>query len=377
MPSNIVLKTTKYYSEFLRYAEMSKWQHINCNLGTVPYVDTPYDDDLIKNVYLYDVCERKYAGFSQIVLDLFYDLKDHPYKDKMTFDRSIINSSFDGVRHKWDLREWLYVFFVHRLTGSGINYSQSPSGYYNSILPSFCQANNMEDMIEIVKARTSPMFTSIGYQIAPFPKPVAPYKTGGVYFMCEILPKIIHDFLLPQLTILKVSFRYLMNILAFANKHFNCRVFWFQYAAVLADIADFFPEFVDRNTPFFYGKNAIECLNYMAERPSGVSQDEYLDIIMKKLADDVDGYQYNVEDIACDAIRWVENYINTKAHYSHLDLDKVWSSHDIIDHPYGRQKPMLHLGLVDTFNGKPHPSDDKILKDANVSIEEYKRIVKL
>ena len=34
---------------------------------------------------------------------------------------------------------------------------------------------------------------------------------------------------------------------------------------------------------------------------------------------------------------------------------------------------MLDLGLVETFNGiKNHPSDDAILKEANMSVEDYK-----
>jgi hypothetical protein len=38
---------------------------------------------------------------------------------------------------------------------------------------------------------------------------------------------------------------------------------------------------------------------------------------------------------------------------------------------------MLDLGIVKTFNGmKAHPSDDKIIKEAGLTIEEYKKMVK-
>jgi hypothetical protein len=61
------------------------------------------------------------------------------------------------------------------------------------------------------------------------------------------------------------------------------------------------------------------------------------------------------------------------AHYSHVDMDTVFSSSKIKDHPFGRQKAMLELGLVDTFNNrKHHPSDDTVLKEVSMSIEEYK-----
>ena len=37
---------------------------------------------------------------------------------------------------------------------------------------------------------------------------------------------------------------------------------------------------------------------------------------------------------------------------------------------------MLELGLVETFRGmSAHPSDDKILKEAGVTVDEYKQMV--
>jgi len=107
-----MLVNDKYYSEFLRYAEMAKWQQANSNLGTILHKDTPYDDDLIKNIHLYDVVERKYAGFGQILLDMRYDKESHPYKNKLTPMRTNIIETFEG--NTWGLLEWSYIFFVHR-----------------------------------------------------------------------------------------------------------------------------------------------------------------------------------------------------------------------------------------------------------------------
>lgn len=76
-------------------------------------------------------------------------------------------------------------------------------------------------------------------------------------------------------------------------------------------------------------------------------------------------------------IRWIEGYIRPGADYDHLDLDSVWGSCSIQDHPFGRQKAMLELGLVKTFNGiKNHPSDDTIIKSAGLSVEQYKTLCK-
>src|ERR1035437_5428641 len=67
---NIV--TTQYYDEYLRYFEMAKKQQASCNLGITPYLESNLNDDLMHNVELYDVVERKYAGFSALVNDIYY-----------------------------------------------------------------------------------------------------------------------------------------------------------------------------------------------------------------------------------------------------------------------------------------------------------------
>lgn len=364
-----MLKMTKYYDEFLRYYEMAKWQHENCNLGTKNYKDSPFNDNLMKNVYLYDVIERKYAGFNQLLLDVILPFDKHPYKHKMDKNRKTLIDSID--RSFWNLEEYLYICFVHRLTGSGINYAQSPSGYYNSILKHYQGCDSIQNMVNVYKNFKGPKFTSMGYQIAPFPKPKEGYSKGGDYFICHMLPKLVVDFC-KHLKKGKKSFRQLMSWLEKYNQDLGIRVFRFQYAATLADIADLFPEYVDVESHFFYGKNAAECLNYLAVKDFKSKGTEFLDLITERISEDTGMLAYNAEDVACDFIRWVENYINPKMDYSHLDLDKIWSSHKIYDHPFGRQKPMLELGLVKTFNGKSHPSDDKIIKEQGLTINQYK-----
>ncbi len=60
----------------------------------------------------------------------------------------------------------------------------------------------------------------------------------------------------------------------------------------------------------------------------------------------------------------------TPTDYKHINMDTLWNSSTIIDHPFGRQKAMLDLGLVETFYGmKHHPSDDKIIAEAGVTVE--------
>lgn len=369
------METTPYYDEFLRYSEMAKWQHKNCNLGKIPHFESSFDDDLMKKVHLYDVVERKYAGFTQLLLDMFHDARSHPYKRKLTDRRSNIIKSFDGVRDRWGLEEWLFIFFVHRLTGSGINYAKVPSGYHNSPLLHFNECKNIKEMIKTFKSIQGPKYTSVGYQIAPFPKPPVGYSRGGDYFICEKLPQLIKQVAKLLEKGGKKEFRAIFEWLEKYNRTEGFKVYHFQYGAAIADIADFFPEFVDLDSHYFYGKNALECMSYLIVRKPGKNKVAVFDELVEDLVLKTKIKPYNLEDVMCDFIRWVENYVDTRHDYGHVCLDTTWSSHRIHDHPFGRQKYMLEMGLVDTFNGRSHPSDDFILKASGISVDEYSRRV--
>jgi len=384
----VKIQTTKYYDEFLRYHEMAKKQQELCNLGLTPHHESGVDDPLMEHVHLYDVVERKYAGFSQIINDVFYGYsKQHPYwfqieADKASPQRMEITRSWSGKRRDFTVAAWLYVFIVHRVTGSGINYARKPSGYNNTILPKLAEARSIGDMADIIFkhqdwAKSPPIYTSVGYQFPAFPKPKEGYKRGGDYFLCEYAPRLAKELEAYLFSSYgrKRTLREVGDFMLNWNVANGLRQYKFQYAAVVADIADWFPQFVDRTSPFYYGSNAVECINYLAKPASsnGRRNTEFLDEVMAKAASDTGGVPYNLEDVACDFIRWVENYVRPGADYDHVDRDKVFSSCRIKDHPYGRQKAMLDLGLVKSFNEiSVHPSDDYVISRAKLHPDQYR-----
>jgi len=377
------IQPTKYYEEFLRYYKLAKEQQDLCNLGVEKHATCGIPDDLMCHVELYDVVERKFAGFSQIVNDVFYGWhEDHPYWHKMemglaTKQREKVAKNWTGKQKVFGLKEWLYLFLFHRLTGSGINYAQKPSGYHNTLLFEMHQADTIPQMIEIIKGAWRPFYTSVGYQFPSFPKPEGKYKRGGDYFMCEFLPNLVEDIVVFLEKGPKKDLREVGDFMFKWNNDHGLRAYKFQYAAFIADIADWFPDFVNKESMFYYGTNAKECISYLATKSIRMDEDTFLNSVMQKIYEDTGGAPYNMEDVACDFIRWIENYVRPGQDYDHLDFDHVWNSSNIKDHPFGRQKAMLELNLIPSFNGiKDHPSDDKILKAVNLSPEQYKEKVK-
>lgn len=369
------MKTTKYYEEFKRYYKLAEDQQAKTNLGWNSYGGST-SDDLMNNIQLYDVVERKFAGFSQIVNDAFYGAsKDHPYYDKIQAGhadnkRKYMIAKWDDRKNVYGLREWLYVFLLHRVTGSAINYGTIPSGYHNTILFDLYECDTVEEMAKLVPNYRKTFYTSIGYQFPKFPKPPEGYKRGGDYYLSTYAPRLVTEMAAWLEEGGKRDFREMGDWMFEWNAQNGLCRYKFQYAAFLADLADWFPEFVNQESHFYYGTNAVECISYLIE---GKKKDQdTLDSVMDMVYEDLGSVPYNAEDVCCDFIRWVENYVRPGAHYDHVDRDSVWSSCAIKDHPRGRQKAMLDLGLVESFNTlKYHPSDLKVLEINNLSIGEY------
>jgi hypothetical protein len=388
-----LIEFTPYYYEFCRYNELATKQQEKCNLGMESYLGS-VPDPLMEHVELYDVVERSFAGFSQIVHDVYYGWTPrHPYWEKMktgkvSRQREIIAKDWTGKI--LDLEEFLYILILHRVTGSGINYAYKPSGYHNSLLMHLHQCHNgdnvisMDKMVNFVKNYPSTFMTSVGYQFPRFPKPIDnQYRIGGVYYLCEFAPRLANDlseFLQSQIPHkvgipTSLTFRKLLDWMLNWNLENGLSRYIFQYAAVAADIADWLPEYIDRTSMFVYGTNAVNCMAFMGKSTKLKGQD-LLDGIIEQAVKDTGGHPYNIEDVFCDTVRYLENYCKPGADYSHLDLDNLWNTSKII-HPYGRQKHMLELGLVDSFNNLTHhPTGDTIISKHGISPHEYVQKVK-
>lgn len=380
------LQPTRYYPEFLRYLGMAKILQDKVNLGGLPIKQLQtrlVPDDLMRSVTIYDTVERRHAGFSNMLMDLWHADKTPKFYKKSEAYKKLLKS-FKHLRKDWDAEEWIYAWLVHRITGSGASF-ESDHGYRNTPMFELAKGKSVRDMhqrLQRLQAEKIPIFTSIGNQPPLFSPGKDGMKPGLWYLVYEapLLATHMANWLAKRsVSKRRASPRDVVDEMNAWNNKRGHKKFTFQFAAVAGDMADYWPKLVDPDGDFYHGKNAIECSELLFEKPRGRNLQQFLDDSIRHVCRDFGGggnwrcYPYDIEDGLCDGIRWLENYVprSTMKTYDHLDLDSVFNSCKIQDHPKGRQKMMLTLGVVDTFNDRKPTADYAVLERAGMSAAEY------
>ena len=346
------IRLNEYYRDFLAYYQKAKQVQQHCNLGGYPYIGS-CGDDLIENVTIYDTVERQHAGFQNMLQDLWFGSKAPKYY-KWTNEHKARNDSYNDQHSFWTRREWLWIFMFHRITGSGASFEED-HGYRNTVIPHLAKLKTCEEMAEWVKNNDDiPMFTSIGNQIPMFPskylweslnKSGSDYKTPGKLWLSECMTDLVDDtwgFIDRVVTNenRKANIRELVDYMCEWNRERGMKRFHFQFTATAADLADYYQDLVEPLSHMYYGKNAKESMDMFAEKLGRYKKDLYYDYVMEAAVKDTGGAPRDLEDVMCDYIRWVENYIpdSKQKTYEHLDRTKIWNSSTITNHPKGRQK---------------------------------------
>lgn len=379
------LQPTPYYPEFLRYLKMAKTLQDKVNLGGMPVakVKREVPDLLMQEVTIYDTVERRHAGFSNMLMDLWHaDKTPKAYKKPEPYKKLL--KSFRRLRKAWDAEEWIYAWLVHRITGSGASF-ESDHGYRNTPMIELAKCDTIEQMaMRLVQLQQDKqaIFTSIGNQ----PPLFSPGKDGmkpGLWYLVKEAPLLARHMAAwlakKSVTNRRCTPREVTDEMNRWNNARGHKKFTFQFAAAAGDFADYWPKLVDPNGDFYHGKNAIECSHLLFEKPRGMGLQSFLDESIRQVCHDFGGgHPYDLEDGLCDGIRWLENYVprSTLGTYDHLCLDTVFHSCKIHDHPKGRQRMMLELGLVDTFNDRKATSDHAVLERVGMSPEEYRERVR-
>jgi len=301
------METTKYYDDFLQYFSKAKLLEEGKH---------PVGDPLMDTVPIYDCVHRRCAGFSNVLEDVMRKDKTYLLKGK-TF------------------KEILTVFLVHRLTGSGASFEHD-HGYRNSCIFEMLEAcPDSSEWVDFLIENKKPIFTSIGNQIPPFPKPESPYKKGSHVYFAKYLKRLVSEFA----DFLDLSGRSdiqdAVNFCLDWHKENGLKRFVFVLTAFAMDVAEYFPEKVNPDSDVYLGKNAVEALELIFGRSFAGHKSQNIAIRRLIKATGSVNTPYDMEDVVCDYIRYVENYLPKKGYEEHKET--LLNNSLIEDHPKGRQ----------------------------------------
>lgn len=315
-----MLEKTEYYYDFLKYYERAKILNLR-NIGKLPG-DTDCGDELQQNVTIYDTVWRRYAGFSKVLEQLWYGYESWTQRKSDISCKDIMT-----------IHQWLYICLVHRLTGSGASFEKD-HGYRNTLLIDMIENGpiTMDYWRDYIKNYDKPFFTSKGNQIPPFNKPSKGWDKGGREFICDIAPnlsyymtKIIQEKYLDKDREAKIHFyekdsMYVGTIPIKVKKPIqpiiDVALDWltangfkrykFVVTAWVMDMAEYYPHLVDPTSHCYYGANCIRSFELMFKGIKKKQYDEAMELLCKEVEND---QPMSVEDVACDFIRYVNNYI--------------------------------------------------------------------
>lgn len=296
-----MLAVANYMEDFISYYERAKILNER-NAGMRP-AETLSGCPLQDNIPIYDTIWRRYAGFSKALEDLWHG-PESPGKKKAK----------ESLRDKFVMEEWLYIFLVHRCTGSGASF-ETDHGYRNSIVIDMAERHEtISDMAQFVHDHPGPMFTSIGNQPPPFNKPEDPYKTAGKQYLHKYAPALaqdVRDYLFMQENHLgkKVGIRELTDWVLDWHSKRGMKKYFFVMTAFVMDIAEYFPEVCDRTSLTYLGANAQRAMDLIFLKEGKAKRDAWLDAGMNWLVKTTGGNPYDIEDVLCDFIRYKDNYI--------------------------------------------------------------------
>ena len=301
-----------YLSDFVDYyRKAAALQRRNHYAGKALHCGDP----LMDHVTIYDTVLRRHAGFSNILEDLHGRVK--PTREQK----------------QWGLKEWLYVYGVHRMTGSGASFypptaGDKRHGYMNSICPYLIKCATRRQMIDAIEAWDRPMFTSKGNQPPPFPKPQGGFTTGGKFYLCTIWPSAVDEIIYQLSTARpKPTIRQATQLITDWNVGQGYKRFTFTMTAFTMDIAEYHPSLISPESQCNYGANALLALDAMFDttprrhRPGWY--DEVMELLREHLTDTGVSWKstgarpMDVEDVLCDVVRYWLQFV-PKVGYEHL-----------------------------------------------------------
>jgi len=322
------LMPTPYFFEALDYVRKAKiLQDASLQSGGLGTPKVPkVGDPLMENIPIYNTVQRRYAGFSNVLEQLWYAKKAPKFAANAKRDFVWSNNPWKSAKMEY---EWLFICLVHRLTGSGASFEWD-HGFRNnrvSEMARMLETRSVNDAAKWLAEYDGPIFTSIGNQIPPFP------KTGGRHYIQHIAPELVERVLgwikfyankqggLPIKNVVD-------RVLEF-NQELGCRRFVFVLTAWVMDIAEYMPHLVNPNSDVYHGKNAQEAIEICFE--VNMKKQDLYDKATRLFADIYGTHPMDVEDASpgCDLVRWIENYVPKKG-FDHVIEKGIFNGSSLV-----------------------------------------------
>lgn len=318
---------TEFYNDFIDYYNKAMVLEAN-NLRREPMINLT-DDRLMNSITIYDTVHRRQAGFSKILEDI------HGKRVRKDLQR------LQNCTDMFSSKEFHFFHLMHRFSGSGASFqptflkdgSRNPKehGYNNSLIGDYILTMAM-DGIEGVRYsivhNKKPMVTSAGNQPPSLknPDPIK-YRLAQQYYFDQFAESFVTDYL-----------TFLMNKEHETNKPTGIKeavdfsLDWhserkfkrwhFVLTAFVMDTAEYYPELVDPTSHCYYGANCVKAFDLMftKEKSDPKNKAEFQELCMAELCKATNGNPYDVEDVACDYIRYIKEYVPKG--YDHLTQEQ-------------------------------------------------------
>ena len=294
---------TVFFEDFIEYHwRAQKLQ--DRNIGKA-HPKTLTLDPLMDNVHIYDCVERKYAGFCNAIEDL------HGTRLPKGAERL--------PNYNFDLYTWNFIHLFHRFTGSGASF-ESDHGYRNSHIGQLAELGDVDKMVEYIVGVKKPMITSKGNQ-PPSLKNGDPekYRLAQQYYFDNYARDFIRDYtdFLEQGSIKAIKEAVDWCLDWHSDKGFKR---WkFIMTAFVMDNAEYNPTLVDPKSHCYYGTNATNSMSLMYKKSAGDAKRKgsWEEQMMADLVKVTGNKPYNLEDVLCDYIRYIKEFVPAND-YDHL-----------------------------------------------------------
>lgn len=313
---------TEFFNDFVEYYNRAgKLQSKNLLLADT---NLKVADPIMDNITIYDTVNRRHAGFSKALEDVHGVRVRKDLKRYGTYDLEI--------------HDYHFVHLVHRFTGSGASFQPTflpdgtrnieEHGYKNNHIEQLCQLGQMQPMIDYLVRCTKPMVTSVGNQ-PPSIKNGDPekyrlaqqfyYDNFGSEFIQSYLNYIVNNF---HDTGKPLGIKEAVDYSCAWHKQHGFKQWHFVLTAFVMDTAEYYPTLVDPTSHCYYGANCIKSFELIFDRESGdPRKNDYYEKCMAELCQAVGGRPYDVEDVCCDYIRYIKEYVPKG--YGHLSTEET------------------------------------------------------